>query len=315
MDGLLIVDKPAGPTSHDVVARIRRVLGERRIGHTGTLDPAATGVLPLVLGRATRLARFLSAGDKIYEADIRLGVATDTYDADGAPVGAAHTGPWPSADEISRAVEKFRGQFLQQPPAFSAKKIAGRRSYRLARASKQSDRGQVGVRPQPDPQPRAVTVTAHAIDLITVRDDHVSLRIHCSAGFYVRSLTHDLGQHLRIGAHLAGLRRTRSGDFVVADALPLEAAEADPDQARRAVISLDRVLPRLPAVTLAEEGVLRVKHGRDLRTADLADGATATLEPLPAGRPVRLLDPGGQLLAIGEVHHVRAVLHPFVVLV
>src|SRR5204862_1790885 len=145
MDGLLIVDKPAGPTSHDVVARIRRVLGERRIGHTGTLDPAATGVLPLVLGRATRLARFLSSGDKIYEADIRLGVATDTYDADGASVGSAHTGPWPSADEISRAIERFRGQFLQQPPAFSAKKIAGRRSYRLARASKGSDGGRMGV--------------------------------------------------------------------------------------------------------------------------------------------------------------------------
>src|SRR5438309_6499757 len=126
MDGLLVVDKPSGPTSHDVVARMRRILRERRIGHTGTLDPAATGVLPLVVGRATRLARFLSASDKTYEAAIRLGISTDTCDAQGGPVGAAHQGPWPSRDEIDRALDAFRGQFLQHPPAFSAKKIAGR---------------------------------------------------------------------------------------------------------------------------------------------------------------------------------------------
>lgn len=153
MDGLLVIDKPAGPTSHDVVARIRRVLRERRIGHTGTLDPAATGVLPLVLGRATRLARFLSSSDKCYEAQIRLGVATDTYDADGAPVGAAYGGLWPSAEEISRALEGFRGQFLQQPPAYSAKKIAGRRSYDLARQAAGSDRVQIRIRSGSDQYP------------------------------------------------------------------------------------------------------------------------------------------------------------------
>src|SRR5437660_818196 len=121
MDGLLVIDKPAGPTSHEVVARIRRVLGERRIGHTGTLDPAATGVLPLVVGRATRLAQFLNASDKAYDAVIRLGVATDTGDAQGTPVGRQAHGDWPSRDTIERALATFRGTHLQQPPAFSAK--------------------------------------------------------------------------------------------------------------------------------------------------------------------------------------------------
>src|SRR5437868_2559568 len=132
MDGLLIIDKPAGPTSHDVVARVRRAIGERRIGHTGTLDPAATGVLPLVLGRATRLAQFLSGGTKAYEAVIRLGVATDTYDAEGLAVGVPRDGTVPSLPDIARALDTWRGTFLQQPPRYSAKKIDGARSYALA---------------------------------------------------------------------------------------------------------------------------------------------------------------------------------------
>src|SRR5437762_251006 len=135
MDGLLVVDKPAGPTSHDVVARVRRILKERGVGHTGTLDPAATGVLPLVLGRATRLARFLSASDKTYEAAIHLGVSTDTADADGTPVGTPYAGALPSRDAIDRALDGFRGSFLQEPPQYSAKKIGGKRSYTLARAA------------------------------------------------------------------------------------------------------------------------------------------------------------------------------------
>src|SRR5262245_2728712 len=133
MDGLLVVDKPVGPTSHDVVERVRRVLRERRIGHTGTLDPLASGVLPLVVGRATRLARFLSGADKVYQATIRLGFATDSGDSLGAPIGPSYVGALPDEAAISRALEGFRGRFLQQPPALSAKKIGGQRSYRLAR--------------------------------------------------------------------------------------------------------------------------------------------------------------------------------------
>jgi tRNA pseudouridine55 synthase len=296
MDGLLVIDKPAGPTSHDVVARVRRLLDERRVGHTGTLDPFATGVLPLVLGRATRLARFLSASDKCYDAEVRLGVATDTYDATGEQVGVAYDGSWPSADAVDRALEEFRGQFLQQPPAFSAKKIAGRRSYRLARAAA-------------SPHPSPARVTAHAIEVAAVDGNRVSLRIRCSAGFYVRSLAHDLGQRLRTGAHLAALRRTRSGDLDVGQALPLDRAERDSDAARAAVIPLDRMLPGLVAVILNEEGARHARHGRDLRAADIVEGAAAV------DGSVRLLDRSGQLLGVAEPGRPPGVLHPSIVLV
>ena len=154
MDGLLIVDKPVGPTSHDVVARVRRLLHERRIGHTGTLDPAASGVLPIVLGRATRLARFLSSASKGYEALVRLGFATTTADAAGDPLGPAFTGPFPDRAAIEAALHAFRGTFLQQPPAFSAKKIGGERSYVLARRQGQAGQagqaGRAGQRALPD---------------------------------------------------------------------------------------------------------------------------------------------------------------------
>ena len=236
MDGLLVVDKPAGPTSHEVVARVRRALGERRIGHTGTLDPAATGVLALVLGRATRLARFLSASDKSYDAVIRLGVATDTNDAQGTPAAPPHQGPLPSRDVIDRALDEFRGTFLQQPPAYSAKKIDGRRSYRLAREDRHTTPARLprrGPRHSPRRFPDPVTVTTHQIELVSVNRDMVTLRVACSAGFYVRALAHDLGARLRVGAHLLNLRRTRAGDVTLDQALELDAIERDPAGAVR----------------------------------------------------------------------------------
>ena len=315
VDGLLVIDKPAGPTSHDVVARVRRVLRERRIGHTGTLDPGATGVLPLVLGRATRLARFLSARDKQYEAVIRLGTATDTYDAHGVPSGVRHQGAWPSRSEIEAVLDTFRGTSLQQPPAFSAKKIEGRRSHRLARAARatsQLDRPEL---------PAPVPVTAQAIDLTSVEDDLVTLTIDCSAGFYVRSLAHDLGDRLGVGAHLTALRRTRSGDLTVADALPLDVAERDRDAARAAVIPLDRMLPSLSAVVLTHAGARHVAHGRDLGSADIAQDPPAAASPpcvrlpLAAQQCVRLMTEGGQLLGIAEPAEAPGLLHPSVVLV
>jgi tRNA pseudouridine55 synthase len=318
MDGLLVVDKPAGPTSHDVVARMRRVLGERRMGHTGTLDPRATGVLPLVVGRATRLARFLSGRDKTYQADVRLGVATETYDAEGPPVGARHDGAWPSREEIACALEAFRGVFVQRPPAFSAKKIGGRRSYAVARA---------GSRASTPTVPAPTTVTAHQLDLLGVDGDRVTLRIVCSAGFYVRSLANDLGERLGIGAHLTALRRTHSGDLSLDDALPLELAERDPGAARNAMIPLDRMLDGFRAIVLSETGALRAAHGRDVGPADIAEGsvmadtsfpppiAHALLQLPPGGTPFRLMDRSGRLLGIGEPTGSAGLLHPSVVLV
>jgi tRNA pseudouridine55 synthase len=304
MDGLLVIDKPAGPTSHDVVARMRRVLGERRIGHTGTLDPAASGVLPLVLGRATRLARFLSAGDKRYEAVVRFGVATDTYDVEGTPIGKARSGVTPARDAIEAALVAFRGTFVQQPPPYSAKKIAGRRSYDIARTASAFDDAPA--------LPAPVSVTVKRLEIMRIEDDDVTLDVECSAGFYVRSLAHDLGRATGVGAHLAALRRTRSAGLTLDDSIPLEFAERSRDDALSAVVSIDSMLPGLQAVTLTDEGVLRAVHGRDISRSEVATGSpVASGQSFPA---VRLIDELGRLVAIAEPTEVPGVLHPAVVL-
>jgi len=295
MDGLVVIDKPSGPTSHDVVARMRRVLRERRIGHTGTLDPLATGVLPLVLGRATRLARFLSAGDKIYEAVVRLGFATDTADAEGTPLGAAHDGRFPDPAAIEHALNAFRGSFLQQPPAHSAKKIGGVRSYALARE------GAGGTPPAP------VTVHVRCLELLGVDGAIIRLRVECSAGFYVRSLARDLGEQLGVGAHLAELRRTRSAGYGINAAVPLDEAERDAARAVAAVIPMRRMLPDLPAVTLAADDVRRAVNGRDVATGV---SAPAT----PGGIFFRLLDEAEDLVGLGEPCASPGLLHPSVIL-
>ena len=307
MDGLLVIDKPTGPTSHEVVARLRRALGERRIGHTGTLDPAACGVLPLVLGRATRLARFLSTSDKLYEAVVQLGVATDTHDADGTPAGPVYEGALPPREAIDRALDAFRGTFLQQPPEYSAKKIDGRRSYRLARARAKSQGDGSALLSTALPAP--VSVTARAIDLVALEDDRVTLRVDCSAGFYVRALAHDLGERLGIGAHLLGLRRLKSGDLTIDQAVALDVIERDPSRALTALVPLSGMLPGLSAVTLTSDGVRHAVHGRDLGPADLERGVVG-------GDPFfRLLDPWGDLIGIATPAGASGLLHPAVVLV
>jgi tRNA pseudouridine55 synthase len=312
MDGLLVVDKPSGPTSHDVVARMRRVLGERRIGHTGTLDPAATGVLPLVLGRATRLARFLSDAKKSYEAVVRFGLATDTYDLEGQPVGERATGPAPARDEIESALGMFRGTFEQQPPAFSAKKIAGQRSYVAARAGRKAPVPHA-LPAQPDLRalPAPVLVTVYQADIVGVAADCVTLSIECSAGFYVRSLAHDLGVRLGVGAHLAALRRTASAGITLADAIPLDLAERSREDAIAAIVPLGRMLPGLSSVVLTDDGVERATHGRDIGAPELM--ATMTTE-WPARPPVRLFDQRGHLIGIAEQGTTPELLHPSVVL-
>ena len=315
MDGLLIIDKPAGPTSHDVVARMRRTLGERSIGHTGTLDPAATGVLPLVLGRATRLARFLSADTKSYEAVVRFGFATDTRDAQGSPLGPCHEGPLPARDAIEAQLAAFRGTFLQQPPAYSAKKIGGSAAtpWRARGAGRRTEPS----RPRaPTALPAPSTVTVHRLDIVSVEPDGVTLRIDCSAGFYVRALAHDLGDRLGVGAHLAALRRTRSGDCRIEDAVPLAVAEADPRQAIDRVVPLARMLPQLAPVVLTPEGVRRAACGRDLGPAEFEEGGRplSDLEQGAVPSVIRLLDSEGRLVGIAEPATARGLLHPSVVL-
>ncbi len=340
-DGLLILDKPPGPTSHDVVARVRRVLQEARIGHTGTLDPMASGLLLLVVGKATRLAKFLSASDKSYDASVRLGFATDTADAQGRPLGPPSDRPMPSRGEIDAALEAFRGTFLQQPPAFSAKKIDGQRSYKLARARARTAHAApvaptaaADLRAVPDlaapavlsALPAAVSVTAHGIRLVSLDGDSVTLQVDCSAGFYIRSLAHDLGGRLGIGAHLTALRRTRVGDFALGQAMTLETMERDPQGAAAALVPLAAMLPRMPSVVLTADGVNRAAHGHHVGPAEMWAGQPSApcsepsaLVVQPADwRPhpfVKLLDPLGDLVAVAQPAGAGGLLHPSIVLV
>ena len=319
MDGLLIVDKPSGPTSHDVVARVRRALREKRIGHTGTLDPMASGVLPLVVGRATRLARFIG-GDKAYDATIRLGLNTDTGDALGVPAGTPYSGRWPERATIEAALDRFRGTFRQQPPAFSAKKIAGRRSYALARQARahpatavaEADAPAESEVPAPLPDP--VDVTAYAIDLIEAEGDRVRVSVRCSAGFYIRSLAVDLGHAVGTGAHLTALRRTEAAGVGLDRAIPLDQIEAGAGAS--ALVPLEQMLTDLPAVSLTEGGVAHVRFGRTLGPADASAGFAAAVtavrtDPL---RVVRLLGPSGLLVAMAGAADTPGLLHPGVVL-
>src|SRR5687767_2147228 len=252
MDGVLVIDKPQGLTSHDVVAAARRLLGERRVGHTGTLDPLATGVLPLVLGRATRLARFLSASDKDYDATIRFGLTTDSYDITGSETSRSDASP--SRGAVERALESLRGEYLQMPPAYSAKKVDGRRAYELTRRDEA-----VALAPAPVRVARA--------DLLELTGAQARVAITCSAGFYVRAFAHTLGELVGTGACLETLRRTRSGEFGLEGAVALSALEVGPRVAT-ALVPIERLLQAFPAVNVTDQGRAFVSHGRELGAAD-----------------------------------------------
>jgi tRNA pseudouridine55 synthase len=237
------VDKPAGLTSHDAVHRIRRALGTRAVGHTGTLDPFATGLLVVLVGRATRLARFVEGQPKTYLATARLGVRTDTDDRTGRVLETAATGSGLPAAAVAEALAGFRGEQRQRPPSFSAKHVGGERSYRLARRGESVDL----------PEAR---VTVHRIELVAHRDDMVTFRTTVSAGTYVRALARDLGERLGVGAHLVELRREAVGPLRVEDAVPL--TEVSPAHLRPA----RSVLGHLPALDLDAAGRREVLHGR-----------------------------------------------------
>ncbi len=211
INGLLTIDKAAGLTSHDVVQQVRRWAGQRRVGHLGTLDPLATGVLPIALGEATKLSRLLTHGQKTYRGRIRLGVETTSYDREGDVV-TQHDGPWPGREELEKALETFRGQIQQVPPPFSARKLGGQKAYLLARQG------------QPvELEARGVTILR--LELLAYEPPFVSLEVDCTAGTYLRSLAHDLGRRLGVGAHLWELCRTRSGPFELDQAVTLEELE------------------------------------------------------------------------------------------
>ncbi|MFI5208878.1 MAG: tRNA pseudouridine(55) synthase TruB [Gemmatimonadales bacterium] len=271
------MDKPAGPTSHDVVARVRRALKIRAVGHTGTLDPFATGLLVVLVGRATRLARFVEAEAKTYLATARLGTATDTDDLAGEAVREAPAGWNPAPAEFAACLAGFLGTSRQRPPAYSAKKVAGRRSYELAR------RGAA-------PELAEVEVTVHAIDLVEFAGDQVVFRATVSAGTYLRAIARDLGERLGGAAHLVALRREAIGSLRVEDAVPLDAIGP-----ATALLPPQAVLPGWPVRELSEKELIAVRHGRAVEGA-LKDSLTVA-----GGQGGRLLlVHAGHLAAVAE---------------
>jgi len=293
--GVLVVDKPAGPTSHDVVAVVRRRFRGVKVGHTGTLDPFATGVLPIVIGRATRLARYLSGADKEYDALIRIGKATDTHDSTGAVVFEVPEGfPLPAPGMVAALLDRYRGTWMQTPPAYSAKLASGVRAYEQARRGES-----VELAP--------VSVTVSELELLSIDGPLLRIRLVSSAGFYVRALAHDIGLKLGTGATLDGLRRLRSGPFGLADAVTLDLVAQSAIDSR--VLPLEALLTDWPAVGLTREGAEWASHGRTLGPGQCANAQAG----VAAGARVRFVGPDGRLVAVGEAGP-GGVLHPAVVL-
>jgi tRNA pseudouridine55 synthase len=279
LEGILVIDKPSGPTSSDVVQRVKRLLRATKVGHTGTLDPLATGVLPLCLGRATRLAQFLTEADKSYRAEVRLGVRTDTGDSQGRAVQERPV-PVLTATEIEAALATLRGEQLQTPPMYSAVKVAGERLYEAARRGEEVARA-------------ARPVRVDRFELIGATADSLTVEVDCSKGTYVRTLVEDLGERLGCGAHVTALRRLRSGRFGLGEAVSLEALEAaaPPERVRLAagrLFSLERAVDGMPRQRLDANAAEGVRHGR-----------VPPAESAPAGL-VALVDGAGCLLAVAR---------------
>ena len=270
MNGLLVIDKPGGITSHDVVSRLRRITGERSIGHLGTLDPMATGVLPLLMGKFTRLAQYFSASEKSYTGTIHFGFATNTYDADGDPISAPIR-PSFTLEQIRAAASRFHGDMEQMPPPFSAKKIAGTPAYKLARAGKPVEL-------------KTAKISIRSFAITAFDGEEALFNMSISAGGYVRSVAHELGQDLACGAHLGSLRRTQAGVFTLADAHTLE--ELEPLAGDLAVLEGHCIHPRsllaeMPSVTGDDMSLGRLRNGAQ---ANLPEFSQAPLVKVFAGQ-------------------------------
>ncbi|HXS75204.1 MAG TPA: tRNA pseudouridine(55) synthase TruB [Terracidiphilus sp.] len=262
MNGLLVIDKPRGITSHDVVSRLRRITGEKSIGHLGTLDPMATGVLPLLMGKFTRLAQYFSAAEKSYTGTIHFGVATDTYDVDGERVGEA-IHPSLTLEQVRAAASRFHGEMEQMPPAFSAKKIGGTPAYKLARAGKPVEL-------------KTAKITIKGFEITSFECDEASFAMSISAGGYVRSVAHELGQDLGCGAHLSSLRRTQAGAFTLEIARSLEELEAfagDPTALEGCCIHPRSLLTEMPSVSGDEYVLGRLRNGAQANLPEFSQAA------------------------------------------
>ncbi len=292
MDGLIVIDKPGGMTSHDVVNRLRKITGEKSIGHLGTLDPMATGVLPLLLGKFTRLAQYFNAAEKIYTGTIRFGFATDTYDAEGTPVGGCFE-PVLAPGEVSAATQAFVGEFDQMPPPYSAKKVGGIPAYKLARDGK-----------SPELKPARIRITS--FEILALDGTDASFAMSISAGGYVRAVAHELGRKLGCGAHLSSLRRTSAGVFTLAESISLrELEEMTGDLQALAKVSIHprALLPEMPSVC-----------GDYASLGRLRNGAQANLPEFSAAPLVKVFEGQRELVGIarrvaGTLFQPVAVLH------
>lgn len=303
ISGVLIIDKPAGVTSHDVVARVRRVIGIRQVGHFGTLDPFATGVLPVSVGKATRFAQFYLRSRKAYEGDIRFGFSTDTYDATGKPTSEA-VPVLPEPARIEKLFQELTGRLMQTPPPFSAKRVGGVRAYKLARQDKP-----VSLAP--------VEVEVYALELLGTEGDRVHFAVECSGGTYVRSLAHDVGQKLGGGAHLAGLRRTEVAEFTLSRAItPGRLQEAVGEgKLETCLVPLEALLPDCPELLVRGREEVSVRHGRTFELVQaLRPGRGTGSEHSPAPPLLKILNPDRRLIAVAR-HVSGSVYHPHLVLV
>jgi tRNA pseudouridine55 synthase len=293
MDGAIVVDKPKNWTSHDVVGKMRRIAGTRRVGHLGTLDPMATGVLPVLLNRATRLSQFLMKADKEYDAVIRFGFATTTFDAEGEPVGSP-VAVLLDRSALEQELEVFRGDIEQVPPPVSAKKVGGVPAYKL-------------VRREVEFELLPVRVTVYALELISCDVDRARVRVHCSSGTYVRRIAHDLGVAMGCGAHLESLRRTRAGCFGIGMAKPLEVLQTMASEGRLAdaLISSAQLLPDFPEERVDAPTAGMIRQGRDFRVSPFRVRS--------GSRYVKAVTEDGDLIAIGQMV-LPNLYHPMLVL-
>lgn len=290
---MIVVDKPRDWTSHDVVNRMRRLAGTRKVGHLGTLDPGATGVLPLVIGRATRLAQFYVRNDKVYEGVIHFGYATTTYDGDGTAT-SPEIAITLDRDALEKSLAPFRGPLSQVPPPVSAKKIGGKPAYELARKN-------LPVELQP------VEVEVYALDILGLEGCEARVRVHCSAGTYLRSIAHEAGQAMGCGAFLKALRRTASGDFKIEMARTLDvlgelAAEG---RLQEALIQAAQLLPEFPLEMVDSITAGQIRNGRDFRVSPF--------QTKKGARFVKAVTAHGELIAIGEAR-LPHLYHPVLVL-
>lgn len=305
MDGLILIDKPQGMTSHDVVARVRRILDQKQIGHFGTLDPLATGLLLVAAGRATRLFPFFSKHDKTYGGEIRLGYSTDTYDVLGKPT-SSECWDWPEGDIVAAAMKRFVGLSRQVPPAYSAKKVGGKPLYKWARAN----------RPV---QPKPSAIAVYSFEMKAYSPPTVTFEVHCSAGTYVRSLAHDLGLALGCGAHLAALRRQRAGPYEIQQALALEEVEdlGRRNKPEKFLLPLESLLAEFPKAVLTARASRRLQKGRPVPAEEILK--TIPVDPAVPQRPetepvFRFFSPEGRFLALARPLEGQDSLLPFLVL-